>query len=295
MGTVLDQQLVQLAKPALEHQKSVTITLPINNRDRAVGTLLSGEVTRRYGNQGLPDQTILCEFHGSAGQSFGAFVAQGITMHLHGDANDYFGKGLSGGRLIVVPPEGSTFTPEENIIIGNTALYGATGGEAYVRGIAGERFCVRNSGALAVVEGAGDHCAEYMTGGRLVVLGGVGRNFAAGMSGGIAYVLNLDGSFNYYCNQDMVELSPTLGLEDQKVIKQLITNHIIYTKSALAKNILENWYKFMPKFVKVLPLDYKRVLDQLKTRERIRASEKLMAEYMPSPEAKKINLLEEIS
>jgi glutamate synthase (NADPH/NADH) large chain len=295
LGEVIDHQLVRLAQSALEKQDPITIKLPINNVDRAVGTLLSGEVARRYGNQGLPDGTIQCEFHGSAGQSFGAFVARGITMRLHGDANDYFGKGLSGGRLVAIPPKGSTFIPEENIIIGNTALYGATGGEAYVRGVAGERFCVRNSGALAVVEGAGDHCAEYMTGGRLVVLGSVGRNFAAGMSGGIAYVLNLDGSFNYFCNQDMVELSPAIGLEDQKMIKELLLNHIHYTNSTLAQNIIENWYKFMPKFVKVLPLDYKRVLNQMKEKERIQASEELMAEYSPAPEVAEIKLFEEVS
>jgi len=295
LGEVIDHQLIRMAQPALVKQDPISIELPINNVDRAVGTLLSGEVARRYGNQGLPDGTIQCEFHGSAGQSFGAFVARGITMRLHGDANDYFGKGLSGGRLIAIPPKGSTFVPEENIIIGNTALYGATGGEAYVRGVAGERFCVRNSGALAVVEGAGDHCAEYMTGGCLVVLGSVGRNFAAGMSGGIAYVLNLDGSFNYFCNQDMVELSPAIGLDDQKEIKALLLNHIHYTNSTLAQNIIENWYKFMPKFVKVLPLDYKRVLNQMKEKERIQASEELMAEYSPAPEVAEINIFEEVS
>ena len=279
LGQVFDQQLLHLAQPSLEKQEAVSIQLPISNVDRAVGTLLSGEVARRYGNQGLPDGTIQCDFHGSAGQSFGAFLARGITLRLHGDANDYFGKGLSGGKLIAVPPEGSRFIPQENIIIGNTALYGATGGEAYVRGVAGERFGVRNSGALAVVEGAGDHCAEYMTGGRLVVLGAVGRNFAAGMSGGIAYVLNLDGSFNYFCNQDMVELSPAIELEDQNEIKQLLLNHVHYTGSALAQNVLDQWYRFMPKFVKVLPLDYKRVLDQMKDQKRIQTSRELMAEY----------------
>ncbi|MCJ7703381.1 MAG: glutamate synthase large subunit, partial [Anaerolineales bacterium] len=292
---VFDQELIRLARPAIENKEPVTIRMPISNVDRAVGTMLSGVITRRYGTRGLADEIIKCEFHGSAGQSFGAFIAKGITMRLHGDANDYFGKGLSGGKLIAVPPEGSTFVPEENIIIGNTALYGATGGEAYVCGIAGERFCVRNSGALAVVEGAGDHCAEYMTGGRLIVLGSVGRNFAAGMSGGIAYVLNLDGSFTYFCNQDMVELSPALGLDDQKEIKQLLYNHIHYTNSSLAQKILDNWYMFMPKFVKVLPLDYKRVIRLAQDQENVLESNKLLAEFSAVPDITKVKLLEDVS
>ncbi len=276
---VFDRELIQRAQPALVAKDPVKIELAITNVDRAVGTMLSGEVAKRYGNQGLPDGTIQCELHGSAGQSFGAFLAKGITLRLHGDSNDYFGKGLSGGKLIALPPEGSTFAPEENIIIGNTALYGATGGEAYVRGVAGERFCVRNSGAHAVVEGLGDHGAEYMTGGGLIVLGSVGRNFAAGMSGGIAYVLNLDGSFNYFCNQDMVELSPAIALDDQQYIKQQLLNHIHYTNSAQAQSILDQWYKFMPRFVKVLPLDYKRVLAQIQQKARVAQSDEMMAEY----------------
>ena len=215
--------------------------------------------------------------------SFGAFLAPGITLRLHGDANDYFGKGLSGGKLITVPPAGSAFVPEENIIIGNTALYGATSGEAYVRGIAGERFGVRNSGALAVAEGVGDHGAEYMTGGRLVVLGSVGRNFAAGMSGGIAYVLNVDGMFGYFCNQEMVELSPAIELDDQKWIKLLLTNHYHYTGSTLAENILANWSQFMPRFVKVLPLDYKRVLAQSENLAQIQQADQLMLEAAHTP------------
>ncbi len=265
----LNKKLIEMATPALENKEPVKIEMPIANTDRTVGTLLSNKIAKTYGAQGLPDDTIQCEFHGSAGQSFGAFLAKGITMRLHGDANDYFGKGLSGGKLIVVPPKGSRLVPEENIIIGNTALYGATSGEAYVRGIAGERFCVRNSGAYAVVEGAGDHCAEYMTGGRLVVLGDVGRNFAAGMSGGIAYVLNKYGKFNYFCNQEMVELSPVLGLEDQQCIKEMLEKHILYTDSGLAKKVMSNWYQFMPNFVKVLPHDYKRVLEKKALQERM--------------------------
>lgn len=275
---VLDKKLIILAQPALEKKKPVKIEMPITNVDRTVGAMLSGEVAKRYGNQGLPNDTIQCEFYGSAGQSFGAFIAKGITLRLHGDSNDYFGKGLSGGKLIVIPPQGSTFTPEENIIIGNTALYGATGGEAYVHGIAGERFCVRNSGAYAVVEGVGDHCAEYMTGGRLVVLGDVGRNFAAGMSGGIAYVLNQNGRFTYFCNQGMVELTPALDIKDQQCIKQMLEKHIHYTDSELAKKVLNNWHKFMPKFIKVFPLDYKRVLKNIAAKKSISQSEQLTIE-----------------
>ncbi len=292
---IFDRELIKLAQPALEKQTQVKIELPITNADRAVGTMLSGEIAKRYGNQGLPDGTIQCEVRGSAGQSFGAFLAKGVTMRLHGDANDYFGKGLSGGKLIALPPKGSTFAPEENIIIGNTALYGATGGEAYVRGMAGERFCVRNSGVHAVVEGVGDHGAEYMTGGRLIVLGSVGRNFAAGMSGGIAYVLNLDGTFTYFCNQDMVELTPAIGLEDQKYIKQQLLNHIYYTNSDLAQTILDKWYKFMPRFVKILPLDYKRVMEQIQDQERGERSDQMITGYnnLP-PEMAEIEVLEEV-
>jgi glutamate synthase (NADPH/NADH) large chain len=279
IDNVIDLELIKLAQPAFEEMTSVKIELPIRNVDRAVGTMLSGEIARRFGNDGLLDHTIQCDFHGSAGQSFGAFLAKGVTLCLHGDANDYFGKGLSGGRVIALPPDGSTFIPEENIIIGNTALYGATSGEAYVRGIAGERFCVRNSGAHAVVEGLGDHGAEYMTGGGLIVLGKVGRNFAAGMSGGIAYVLNLDGSFNYFCNHEMVELNPVISFEDQNYIKVQLQNHINFTNSSLAASILEHWYKFMPRFVKVLPLDYKRVLQQNQEKERLNLSAQIIAEY----------------
>jgi len=292
---VFDRTLIQLAQPALVEKEQIKIELPITNADRAVGTMLSGEVAQRYGSQGLPDNTIQCEFSGSAGQSFGAFLANGITLRLHGDANDYFGKGLSGGKLIALPPEGSFFIPEENIIIGNTALYGATAGEAYVRGIAGERFCVRNSGVHAVVEGLGDHGAEYMTGGGLIVLGSVGRNFAAGMSGGIAYVLNLDGSFNYFCNQDMVELTPAIILEDQNYIKQQLLNHIHYTDSLLAQSVLDQWYKFMPKFVKVLPLDYKGVLEQTHDQERIAQSDQMMADYLATPDVMDIDIFKEVS
>ncbi len=267
INDVIDHDLIEQANPALKYGEQVSIKMPITNADRAVGTMLSGEVTRRYGHKGLLDNTIQCTFQGSAGQSFGAFLAPGITFRLVGDANDYFGKGLSGGRLIAVPPDGSTFKAEENIIIGNTVLYGATNGDAYIRGMAGERFAVRNSGAHAVVEGTGDHCAEYMTGGRIIVLGRVGRNFAAGMSGGIAYVLNVDGKFAYFCNMGMVELTPVLEQEDLDYIRTYLQKHISHTGSTIATTVLENWHDYLPKFMKVMPLEYKRVLQQRKLQE----------------------------
>ena len=264
---VLDRTLIQRSLPALDHGERVSFTLPITNVDRAVGTMLSYEVSKRYADEGLPENSIEVTFNGSAGQSFGAFVAPGISFRLQGESNDYFGKGLSGGRLVVVPPEGVTFAPEENIIVGNTVLYGATSGEAFIRGIAGERFGVRNSGAIAVVEGTGDHGAEYMTGGTLLVLGKVGRNFAAGMSGGIAYVLNNDGDFSYFCNQDMVDLIPCFDPEDQTIIQNLLRKHLYYTDSNVAKDILANWHRYMPKFIKVMPIEYKRALEEMKREE----------------------------
>jgi len=264
IDNVLDRWLIENAKNGLENREKVVLDHEIQNINRTVGAMLSGEISRRYGDDGLPDDTIHCTFRGSAGQSFGAFLQKGVTFRLEGDANDYFGKGLSGGRLIVVPPEGSTFKPEDNIIIGNTVLYGATAGELYVRGMAGERFCVRNSGAHAVVEGTGDHCAEYMTGGRLVVLGRVGRNFAAGMSGGIAYVLNARGDFQYYCNTGMVELSPLLEHEDQEYVKEMLKRHVEYTGSTLAAEILQDWYRHMTRFIRVLPYEYKRAMQEIK-------------------------------
>jgi len=222
--------------------------------------MLSGEIAKRYGNEGLPHDTIRCTFLGSAGQSFGAFLSKGVTFRLEGEANDYLGKGLSGGKIIVVPPKGSTFAPETNIISGNTMLYGATTGEVYINGIVGERFCVRNSGAIAVVEGAGDHCCEYMTGGRTVVLGEVGRNFAAGMSGGLAYVLNEKDNFDYFCNMEMVELSLIEDSADAHELQGLISAHHRYTGSPLAKRILDNWDIYIEKFIKVMPIEYKKVL-----------------------------------
>ena len=209
-------------------------------------------------------------FTGSAGQSFGAFLAKGINFYLEGDTNDYMGKGLSGGRIIIVPPKGSTFKPEENIIVGNTVLYGATSGEVYIKGVAGERFCVRNSGAIAVIEGVGDHCCEYMTGGRVAILGRTGRNFAAGMSGGIAYVLDHDGNFNYFCNKGMVELAKIEDKDDELELQEMISNHLSYTESDLAKEILVNWGVYLPRFVKVIPLEYKKILQEIKL-EQIRS------------------------
>jgi glutamate synthase domain-containing protein 2/glutamate synthase domain-containing protein 1/glutamate synthase domain-containing protein 3 len=256
---VLDLKLIELCKPALEERKPVFLELPICNANLTTGTMLGSEVTRRHGADGLPDNTIQIRFTGSAGQSFGAFLPRGITLTLQGDANDYIGKGLSGGRLIVYPPPGSTFIPEENIIVGNVVLYGATAGEAFFNGVAGERFCVRNSGAHAVVEGVGDHGCEYMTGGVTVVLGETGRNFAAGMSGGIAYVLDEQDTFRTRCNQAMVELEP-LDTEDVQRIHGLVTKHVHYTRSPKGQRILEHWDAVVRKFVKIMPIDYKRIL-----------------------------------
>ena len=261
---VLDVELVKKALPALDLCMPVEIKSPVKNTDRTVGAMLSGEIAKRYGQAGLPDSTILAHFTGSAGQSFGAFLSKGITFKLEGDANDYLGKGLSGGRIVVVPPTGSTFRPDKNIIAGNTMLYGATSGEVYINGVAGERFCVRNSGATAVVEGAGDHCCEYMTGGRTVVLGATGRNFAAGMSGGVAYVYDENGDFDYYCNMEMVELSLIEDSMDSKELHALISNHYKYTQSAKAKEILDNWRDNVDKFIKVVPIEYKKVLQEEK-------------------------------
>jgi len=263
----LDMQLIKEAAKAIKAKEKVWISHTINNVDRTIGAMLSGEISLRYGEAGLPSDTIHCTFKGTAGQSFGAFLVKGVSLRLEGDANDYFGKGLSGGKIVVVPPAGSTFKPEENIIIGNTSLYGATSGEAYIRGVAGERFCVRNSGAKAVVEGTGDHCCEYMTGGRVVILGRTGRNFAAGMSGGIAYVLDVDGNFDYNCNKGLVELSPVEDRADIMELQEMINNHLLYTQSSLASEILTHWEEYLPKFVKVIPFEYKKVLEMQKIKE----------------------------
>ncbi len=252
--------LLNLCKPALEEGKRVAATVDIKNINRVTGTILGSEVTRRYGAEGLPEDTIELHFKGSAGQSFGAFVPQGITLELEGDANDYVGKGLSGGKIIIYPPTVSTFVPEENIISGNVNFYGATGGEAYIRGVAGERFCVRNSGVRAVVEGVGDHGCEYMTGGRVVVLGTTGRNFAAGMSGGIAYVLDEDGTFANDCNLEMVELESLSDADEIADVQSMIQKHAEYTGSTVAKRLLADWRGYTDKFVKVIPKDFKRML-----------------------------------
>jgi glutamate synthase (NADPH/NADH) large chain len=276
---VLDHKLIKWSSPAIEQNEQVEFTLDINNSNRTTGAMLSGEISRRYGSEGLPSDSIKITFRGSAGQSFGAFLCKGITFRLEGDANDYMGKGLSGGRIIVVPPKGTTLVPEDNIIVGNTLLYGATSGEVFINGKAGERFCVRNSGAIAVIEGAGDHCCEYMTGGRAVILGNVGRNFAAGMSGGVAYVLNEDCNFDFFCNMEMVELSLIEESQDERELKTLITRHYEYTDSPRAKHILANWGTYVYKFLKVIPIEYKRVLDEEKLEALRKKVEKVEHDY----------------
>ena len=260
LAGALDNELIVACRDALELRKPVSITRPIRNVNRTVGTMLGSTLTRRWGAAGLPDDTIRIGFSGSAGQSFGAFVPRGISLTLEGDANDYVGKGLSGGKLVVFPPKNATFTPEDNIIIGNVALYGATSGEAYMRGLAGERFAVRNSGAVAVVEGVGDHACEYMTGGRIVILGKTGRNFAAGMSGGIAYVYDPNASFAPRCNPDFVDME-TLEPGDMELLTELLKRHVRYTGSTLAARLLAGWAVESKMFVKVMPRDFRRVLD----------------------------------
>jgi glutamate synthase (ferredoxin) len=260
---VLDQKLIELAHDALEHKRPVEIRLPITNANRTTGTILGSEFTRRYGAEPFDkEDAIDLHFTGSAGQSFGAFVPRGMTMTLEGDANDYLGKGLSGGRIIVFPPKESTFVPEENIIVGNVVLYGATAGEAFIRGLAGERFGVRNSGATAVVEGVGDHGCEYMTGGNVIVLGRTGRNFAAGMSGGIAYVLDREGDFASRCNLEMVDMERFRDEAEERFVRFLIERHVNYTDSSFAQSILDDWDRLRRRFVKVMPLDYRRVLSE---------------------------------
>jgi len=293
LGSIRDQWLIKQSKVALEGRTPVTIETPIRNVDRSFGTMLSGEVAKRYGHEGLAEDSIYIRAKGTAGQSLGAWLARGITIDLAGEGNDYVGKGLCGGRIAIYPPAESTIKPEENIIVGNTVLFGAIAGECYFRGIAGERFAVRNSGAIAVVEGVGDHGCEYMTGGTVVVLGSTGRNFAAGMSGGIAYVLDEDGTFETRCNMAQVDLQPvaaeavaledldhqgpdlemhgrvnirhSLSQNDQKILRTLIERHIHYTNSAVARNILDNWQDFLPGFVRVMPVDYHRALQEMET------------------------------
>jgi glutamate synthase (NADPH/NADH) large chain len=287
---VLDRKLIELAKPALEAGKPVKLEVPIASSDRATGAMLSGRVARAYGHAGLAEDTIWISLKGTAGQSFGAWLAKGVTLDLAGEANDYVGKGLSGGKIVVRPPERSSIVPEESIVVGNTVLYGAISGECYFRGVAGERFAVRNSGAIAVVEGTGDHGCEYMTGGCVVVLGPTGRNFAAGMSGGIAYVLDERGDFERRCNMAMVELEPIdpgdvspfdqangdslerfnfvnlfhdMTKDDELRLHAIIEKHRRYTGSERAKAILDNWAAYLPKFVKVMPVEYRKALEKI--------------------------------
>jgi glutamate synthase (NADPH/NADH) large chain len=296
LEAVLDHRLIEQARPALEFGQPVRIDTPVRNTDRIVGAMLSGRIARRYGHEGLADDTIHIRCTGTAGQSFGGFLARGVTLELEGAANDYVGKGLSGGRLVVYPPGVARFLPEENIIVGNTVLYGAIAGEAFFRGVAGERFAVRNSGAIAVVEGVGDHGCEYMTGGCVVVLGSTGRNFAAGMSGGVAYVLDENGTFERRCNLAMVEIQAIADEDDQlerlyhqggdlgthgmvelmhdltrhdaQRLHALIERHWRLTGSSQAASILENWSRSLPRFVKVMPVDYRRALEQMQSRWR---------------------------
>jgi glutamate synthase (NADPH/NADH) large chain len=258
---VLDWKLMEAAKPALETGQKVRAEFPIRNIDRTAGSMLSNEITRKYKAEGLPDDTIHFKFTGTAGQSFGAFNTRGVTMELEGDANDYFGKGLSGAKLIVYPDRKSRIVAEDNILIGNVAFYGATSGTAFIRGKAGERFCVRNSGATAVVEGVGDHGCEYMTGGTVVILGETGRNFAAGMSGGIAYVYDLKGNFREQCNPEMIDLDP-VDDEDIKTLRTLIGEHHRLTSSTVAGFLLSDLENQSAAFVKVFPKDYKKVLQK---------------------------------
>ncbi|MED5227118.1 MAG: glutamate synthase-related protein, partial [Pseudomonadota bacterium] len=276
LENALDHLLIEASEPALERGEAVTLSMSIKNTNRTVGSMLSGRVAKKYGHEGLPENTIQLHLNGSAGQSLGAFLAKGISITVEGGANDYVGKGLSGGKITVFPPKSGNFAPEQNIIVGNTVLYGAIEGECYFRGVAGERFAVRNSGAVAVVEGVGDHGCEYMTGGVVVVLGATGRNFAAGMSGGIAYVLNEAGDFEERCNKAMVdlesitrangmgELTEDLFAEmlehDELRLKMLITKHLENTGSSRAAQILDLWDKYLPLFVKVMPTDYRRAL-----------------------------------
>jgi glutamate synthase (NADPH/NADH) large chain len=262
IDNIKDIDMIRQAKAAIEKQQEVSLDYSIANTDRAVGAMLSGVIAKKYGEAGLPDPTIHIKFKGSAGQSFGAFLVHGVNFRLEGDANDYLGKGLSGGRISVMPPSRATFEAENNIIAGNTLLYGATSGEVYINGRVGERFCVRNSGAIAVVEGTGDHCCEYMTGGRVVVLGETGRNFAAGMSGGVAYVWNKKGNFDYYCNMEMVELSLIKESSVRKELHELVRKHYHYTGSLLAGKMLDNWDKYIDEFIKIIPIEYKRVLQE---------------------------------
>ena len=267
ISAVKDVTIIDAAQEAIEHEKEISLEYTIANTDRAIGAMLSGVIAKKYGAKGLPEHTLNVKFKGSAGQSFGAFLVPGVNFKLEGEANDYLGKGLSGGRISVLPPIRSNFEAEKNTIAGNTLLYGATSGEVYINGCVGERFAVRNSGAVAVVEGVGDHCCEYMTGGRVVVLGQTGRNFAAGMSGGVAYVWNKDGNFDYFCNMEMVELSLIEEASYRKELHELIRQHYLYTGSKLARTMLDNWNHYAEQFIQVVPIEYKKVLQEEQMRK----------------------------
>ena len=262
LDNVLDQQIIRASQKAIDGKDEVNLDYAIKNTDRAVGTMLSGMIAEKYGEEALPENTINIKFKGSAGQSFGAFLVKGVNFKLEGETNDYFGKGLSGGRIAILPPTRSNFSAEDNIIAGNTGLYGATSGELYINGKVGERFGVRNSGAIAVIEGAGDHCCEYMTGGRVVVLGETGRNFAAGMSGGVAYVWDKNHNFDYFCNMDMVEINLVEDSNYRKELHELIRQHYLYTGSKLARTMLDDWNRYVEDFIQVVPIEYKRVLQE---------------------------------
>ena len=267
LDKALDHQLIALSQSALDHKQPVEIQLPIQNSNRTVGAMLSGQISKRYGEDGLPPETIKIHFSGSAGQSFGAFLAEGIDIHLDGDTNDYMGKGMSGGRIVVCPPPEAGFVPEENIIVGNVVLYGATGGQVFIRGVAGERFCVRNSGVRAVVESVGDHGCEYMTGGVVVVLGKTGRNFAAGMSGGNAFVYDESGDFETRFNPGLADLEAVADSQDISTLKGMIQEHLTHTGSKSAQLILAQWDESLSRFKKVMPRDYRRVLEERARRE----------------------------
>ena len=264
---VKDVEILRTIEKSIHQQKNISLEYTIANTDRAVGAMLSGTIAKKYGSKGLPDGTINLKFKGSAGQSFGAFLMKGISFKLEGEANDYMGKGLSGGKISVMPPVRSNFDAETNVIAGNTILYGATSGEIYINGRVGERFAVRNSGAIAVVEGVGNHCCEYMTGGRVVVLGPTGSNFAAGMSGGVAYVWNPKEDFDYYCNMEMVELSLIEEASYRKELYELIHQHYLYTGSKLARMMLDDWYHYADEFIQVVPIEYKKVLQEEQMRK----------------------------
>jgi len=274
----IDPELIERAKPAIDNKQLVNIAMPIKNCNRTVGAMLSSKVTAKYGAKGLPSDTISVKFDGSAGQSFGAFLTRGITFELEGDSNDYLGKGLSGGKIILYPPEKSTFSGFRNIITGNVNLFGATGGEAYINGIAGERFAVRNSGAQAVVEGVGDHGCEYMTGGKVVIIGKTGVNFAAGMSGGVAYIYDENQLFDTKCNLEMVEIEPVVDEDDKKSLFDMISKHVEYTNSKQGNRLLENWDESLPLFVKVMPQDYKKALEKILERESIESDSETVTE-----------------